>query len=143
MRNTNNDARQRCYNCGRPGHLQVDCRLQTNNRFQESGGNYRNDYQPMRTQQECYNCGKKGHISKECRLNKGREPRCAACQRNGHIFQDCRTHEIVRVKHPKGNQVFVNEKLRCEGCRNNGHTIHDCIEYMAITKNLSEPEMHI
>ena len=143
MRNTNNDTRQRCFNCGKPGHLQIDCRLQTNNRFRESGGNYRNDYQPMRTQQECYNCGKKGHISKDCRTNKNREPRCAACQRDGHIFQDCRTHEIVRVKHPKGNQVFVNEKLRCEGCRNNGHTIHDCIEYMAITKNLSEPEMHI
>ena len=134
MRNTNNETLQRCFNCGKPGHIQIECRLP------RAGSGYKNDYQQTRTQQECFNCGKVGHISRECRLNRPRGPKCAACYEFGHIFQDCRTHEIVRAKNPKGNQVFVNEKFKCEGCRAFGHTIHDCIEYLAIKKNLNDQE---
>ncbi|KAJ2025283.1 hypothetical protein GGI06_000649, partial [Coemansia sp. S85] len=61
------EAEKRCFNCGEPGHLTVDCTLPRDDSLKE-----------------CFNCGAKGHLSKKCPEPRApkqtfkREPKVAA-----------------------------------------------------------------
>lgn len=58
-----------CYNCGRTGHIEYDCRS------------------------PCGNCTKPGHTSHSCTSD------CGTCGKPGHVARWCRTGKKVKVNH--------------------------------------------
>ncbi|AAA64388.1 gag precursor [Jembrana disease virus] len=52
---------QRCYGCGKPGHIRRDCK-----------------------NQKCFKCGKPGHLQRNCKSKNGRRSSAPSGQRSGY-----------------------------------------------------------
>lgn len=68
------DADNKCYRCGKPGHWANECYAKT-----DINGNVLNDL--------CNKCGKPGHWAKECTYVTNNK--CNRCGKEGHWAKEC------------------------------------------------------
>lgn len=103
----------KCYNCGRSGHIAKDCMEEPQS-------------------DKCYTCGKPGHLARECRESQG--DICFKCGRPGHFARDCkfeggggttgnRCYRCGRVGHIARD---CESEEKCYKCGEMGHIAKDC-----------------
>ncbi|BBM98428.1 cellular nucleic acid-binding protein [Marchantia polymorpha subsp. ruderalis] len=87
---------QSCYNCGKVGHLAVDCAEGRRLKPCYVCGTFGHDGRDCPQKTDCYICGKVGHIAKNCPnkglrtpTSRGDEFICLLCGRSGHEAPTC------------------------------------------------------
>ena len=87
------ESRQKCFNCGRPGHRAADCPYPRKQKPCFLCGEYGHERSSC-PNGLCFSCMKPGHLARDCpergsAAARHRAAPCARCGRRGHVVEKC------------------------------------------------------
>jgi len=130
-------APDKCYNCGKSGHIAKDCMEEQSEKCYSCGkpGHIARDCRAEAQGDTCWKCGKVGHFARDCKFEEddGNSNRCYKCGEKGHIARDCSMEGEGDICYNCGKTGHIARECRiepqgvkCYNCGRAGHFARDC-----------------